>query len=178
MVFFSFQQSSSASFFDNLFGSAYKTYENTSYNVKVDYGKDWTYENMAFDKDFPETIFKVNFYPPFQTDNNLLGSVSVSIDELKPVVTLDQYKDRITNNLKNAGVDKVKDITVTATTLNGEPAFRLEYMIWMLDHWEKSIDIESIKDGRLHDISALARVEAMEKYSEPIKKMFESVKFE
>ena len=81
-------------------------------------------------------------------------------------------------NLKDAGEDTAKDITVTATTMNGEPAYRLEHMSWMLDHWDKSIDIYSIKNGKLYDISALATPEGMDKYAEQIKKMFESVKFE
>ena len=178
MAFFSFQQSSSASIFDNLFGSAYKTYSNETYHVKIDYPKDWHYEHIGYDKDFPETIYKILFYFP-DSDPNLLGSASITIDELNPAVTLDQYKDRIVKNLKDAGEDTAKDITVTATTMNGEPAYRIEHMIWMLDHWDRSIDIYSIKNGKLYDISALATPEGMDKYAEQIKKMFESVeKFE
>src|SRR6266542_5930815 len=125
------QQQSSASFLDNLFGSSFKTYSNETYNVKIDYPKDWNYEHIGYDKDFPETIFKVLFYFP-DTDLNMLGSVGITIDELNPVVTLDQYKDRIVKNLKDAGEDTAKDITATATTMNGAPAYRLEYMSWML----------------------------------------------
>ena len=52
-------------------------------------------------------------------------------------------------------------------------AYRIEHMIWMLDHWDRSIDIYSIKNGKLYDISALATPEGMDKYAEQIKKMFE-----
>jgi hypothetical protein len=171
------QQQSSASFFDNLLGSPYKTYSNETYHVKIDYPKDWNYEHLGYDKDFPETIYKILFYFP-DSDSSLLGSVSITIDELNPVVSLVQYKDRIVKNLNDAGEDTAKDITVTATTMNGEPAYRLEHMVWMLDHWDKSIDIYSIKNGKLYDISALATPEGMNKYAEQIKKMFESVKFQ
>ncbi len=108
----------------------------------------------------------------------MLGSVGITIDELNPVVTLDQYKDRIVKNLKDAGEDTAKDITATATTMNGAPAYRLEYMSWMLDHWAKKIDIYSIKNGKLYDVSALSTPDGINKYAEQIKKMFESVKFE
>ena len=109
---------------------------------------------------------------------NLLGSVGITIDELNPVVTLDQYKDRIVKNLKDAGEDTAKDITATATTMNGAHAYRLEYMSWMLDHGAKSVDIYTIKNGKLYDVSALSTTEGLDKYAEQIKKMFETVKFE
>ena len=90
-------QQASASFLDNLFGSGYKSYVNSSYNVKIDYPNDWHYEGTGHDDSSPETIFNVHFYSPINTQevvtgNDLTVIVSVSIDELKPSVTLDQYR--------------------------------------------------------------------------------------
>ncbi len=53
-----------------------------------------------------------------------------------------------------------------------------ENTFWITDHWEKSVDIYSVKNGKLRDVSALGTQERMNKYAEQIKKMFESVKFE
>jgi hypothetical protein len=176
-------QQVSASLLDNLFGSGYKSYVNSSYNVKIDYPNDWQYEEIGHNESSPETIFEVNFYSPINAQeivagNDITAIVSVSVDELKPSVTLDQYKDRIMNNLKDAGVAGiVKNLTILASTLGGEPAYRIEHMIWLLDHWGKSITLYAVKDGKLHEFSALGKLEALEKYSEPVNKMIESVRF-
>jgi hypothetical protein len=185
-------QQASASFLDNLFGSGYKSYVSSSHNVKIDYPNDWHYEETGHDESSPETIFKFNFISPINTQeivagNDITAIVSVSIDELKPSVTLDQYKDRIMNNLKNAGqkaittlprTGTVKDLTISTSTLGGEPAYRIEHMMWFTDHWEKSITLYAVKDGKLHEVSALGKSEALEKYSEAIKKMIESARFD
>ena len=82
-------------------------------------------------------------------------------------------------NLREAGEKDVKDISVVPTTLDGEQAYRFEHDIWILDHWEKSISIYSLKNGTgtLNQISALAIPEVVDKYSEAIENMFKSVKF-
>lgn len=160
-------QQALATFLDNLFGSGYKNYVNSSYHVKIDYPNDWHYEEAGHDELFPQTIFKVHFFSPINTQeivagNDLTVIVSVSIDELKPSVTLDQYKDRIMNNLKSS-TNSVKDVTISASTLGGEQAYRIEHMIWLIEHWGKSITIYAVKDGKLHEFSALGKSEALEK---------------
>lgn len=148
---------------------------NSTYKVKIDYPNDWHYEETGHDVSLPETIFNVNFYSPINTQeivagNDLTAIVSVSIDELKPSVTLDQYKDRIMNNLKNAvqkditkppSTGTVKDITISASTLDGKPAYRIEHMIWLTDHWGKSMTLYTVKDGKLREVSALGKLEAI-----------------
>jgi hypothetical protein len=185
-------EQASASFLDKLFGSGYKSYVNSSYNVKIDYPNDWHYEETGHDESSPETIFNVNFFSPINTQelvagNDITAIVSVSIDELKPSVTLDQYKDRIVNNIKNASqkdttttpsTGTLKDLTISTSTFGGEPAYRIEHMMWVTDHWVKSITLYAVKKGKLHEFSALGKSEALEKYSESIKKMIESARFE
>jgi hypothetical protein len=177
-----FSQSVSASFFNDLFGSDgpdFKTYQNSTYNVTVDYPKDWEYHHSEIDKEIqPETIYSVIFMSPFDSENLDAGaSVSVDIDKLKPTTTLEQYKNRIMKNLREAGEKDVKNISLSPTTLDGEQAYRIEHDIWLLDHWEKSISIDSVRNGKLHEISALAIPEEIDKYSEAIENMFKSVKF-
>jgi hypothetical protein len=91
------------------------------------------------------------------------------------------------NNIKNASqkdttttpsTGTLKDLTISTSTLGGEPAYRIEHMIWFTDHWEKSISLYAAKDGKLHQVSALGKSEALEKYSEPIKKMIDSARFD
>jgi eukaryotic-like serine/threonine-protein kinase len=174
-VFFS--QPTSA-LFDDLLGPNYKTYENSTYNVKVDYPKDWEYQNSEIDKETqPETIFSVIFFSPFESGNTNVGaSVSIDIDKVKASTTLDEYKNRIMKNLNEATKD-VKEISLSSTLLDGEQAYRIEHAIWLLDHWEKSISIYSVKNGNVYQISALAKPEEIQKYSEAIESMFKSVKF-
>jgi hypothetical protein len=102
--------------------------------------------------------------------------LSLSVVKLDSHTTLEKYKNRILKNLKDSEPD-VKDIVMLNTTLSGEPAYRFEYMIRLLDHWEKSIDIDSLRDGKLYDVSALGTPEAIEEYSNEINSMLESVKF-
>jgi vesicle coat complex subunit len=149
-----------------------------SADTAVDYPKDWEYHNSEIDKQIqPETIFSVMFSSPFESGNGDSGaSVTVYIDKLKPSTTLDQHKNRIMKNLKEAGKD-VKDISVSTTMLDGDPAYRIEDTMWFLDHWEKDISIYSIKNGKVHEISALGNPEEIGKYSEAIESMFKSVKF-
>lgn len=179
-VFFS--QSVSASFFDDLFGSDgpdLKSYKNSTYNVKVDYPNDWEYHHPEIDKEIePETIFSVLFTSPFDSENHDAGaSVSIDIDKVKPSTTLEQYKNRIMKNLREAGEKDVKDISLSHTALDGLPAYRIEDTMWLLDHWEKDISIYSVKNGTLNQIGALAVPEEIDKYSDAIENMFKSVKF-
>jgi hypothetical protein len=50
-------------------------------------------------------------------------------------------------------------------------------MIRMLDHWEKSIDLGYIKDGKLYQIDVLAKPDLIQQYSSEIKNIIQSVKF-
>jgi hypothetical protein len=173
-----YSQTVSASLLDGLFGSGVKTYENSTYNVKVDYPSDWKYENSEIEKDTqPETVFQVMFFSPYESGNSdKSASVSVSVDSLQASTTLDQYKNRIMKNL-NEAVKDVKDISIRPTVLDGEQAYRIEHDIWLLDHWEKSITLYSVKNGKLHEISALGKPEGMQRYLQSIENMFKSVSF-
>ena len=175
---FGFSQPASASLLDDLLGSGYKTYENSTYNVKVDYPNNWRFLHSSIDKEVqPETIFSVMFLPPFKSGTMNLGpSVSIDIDTPTPPPTLEEYKDRIMKNLKEATED-VKSISLSSTQLDGEQAYRIENDIWLLDHWERSISIYSVKNGIVNEISALGEPEEMEKNSATIETMFKSVKF-
>jgi len=111
--------------------------------IQVTMSSDWHNEETGHDESLPQTIFKVNYYSPINTQeivagNDVTAIVSASIDKLKPPVTLDQYKDLIRNNLRNAdqkditkppSTGTVKDITISASKLGGEPAYRIEHMI-------------------------------------------------
>ncbi len=47
----------------------------------------------------------------------------------------------------------VKDISVSKDNLAGQPAYRNEHMTWMLDHWQKSVSLFTIKNGKLFEVS-------------------------
>jgi hypothetical protein len=173
---FSQHASASTPLLDDVFGK-YKNYENVNYNVELQYPKDWTYNETGYDEIFPERIFDVIFLSPFQTLSDL-ASFSISIENLKPLATtLDEYKNRIALNLKNSAL-YVKDLSISPTSLAGNPAYRLEYMIRLGDAWQKSIRLDSISNGKLYEVSALGNQATIDKYSEDFKNMIESIKFE
>jgi hypothetical protein len=151
--------------------SDFKVYENLTYGVKVKYPVDWIPRHNVLDrKSSPEIVFDVLFSPPFE---NVIDSTSVSItiERLEPATTtLEKYKDRILGNLKN-GYPDIKDITTSKDTFAGKSAYKIENMINMIDHWEKSIDLYSVENGTLYGVSALGKPEHIKKYSEDIKQM-------
>ena len=103
--------------------------------------------------------------------------VSIKIEKLQPSTeTLTEYKNRIATNLKR-GYPIIKEVAVFTDRLAGEPAYRIENMIQMLDHWEKSIDLGYIKDGKLYQIDVLAKPDLIQQYSSEIKNIIQSVKF-
>jgi hypothetical protein len=84
--------------------------------------------------------------------------------------------DRVATNLKR-GYPIIKEVAVFTDRLAGEPAYRIENMIRMLDHREKSIDLGYIKDGKLYQIDVLAKPDLIQQYSSEIKNIIQSVKF-
>lgn len=151
----------------------YKSYENLDYNVKMQYPKEWDFRETGYDEMFPDRVFNVRFNSPVKSDIVLF---SISIENLDPPsTTLNQYKDRITNNVKN-NLD-AKDMSVSDTTLDGNPAYRLEYVSRIVNTESKSIDVTSVNNGRLQEVAAFAEQPAIDKYSEEITNMIKSVKF-
>ena len=169
--------------------SGYKSYKNDMYGVEIQYPEDWSYKIEPHDSEIlPDEIFKVGFFSPFESgidtdteasDTEASGSgvsVFLSIDELKPSNTLEQYKDKVVKNLKEGGKPETKDLAVSQTTLSGEPAYRMEYTMNFGDHWEKSVDIDVVKNGRLYEVSAMGTPEEIDNYLNQIDIMFNSVK--
>jgi hypothetical protein len=66
---------------------------------------------------------------------------------------------------------------VSTTTLAGSAAYRIEDMVWLVTHWEKSISVYAADNGRLKEVSVLGTQEALDRYSDEIKKMIEFVRF-
>jgi hypothetical protein len=152
----------------------YKTYHNVTYGVKVMYPKDWIYEVSKFDELSPNTIFDVNFYPPIVNDEVLL--LGISIDKLSPPTSLEEYKNRILTNMKESS--DMKDISVSKDTLDGQPAYRIEHTSFFTDRWDKSISLYSVTKDKLYEVDVFAEPELVEKHSEEIKNMIQSVQFE
>jgi hypothetical protein len=161
-----------------ILGSDYTMYENAVHHISAAYPKNWTYQETGHDEIFPDRIFNVNFYSPPASDQSIQALVSVSIEKLKPCkTTLEEYKDRIISNLKGSGSD-IKDITVSKDMLGTDPAYRISNMVWLLDHWEKSVSVYSINSGKLREADALIHPEAVEEYSQIVNNMIKSVKLQ
>jgi hypothetical protein len=167
--------SSTATNADN---SNYKTYENVTHGVTLKYPKDWlvTYQPTDYYEYFPETTFNVKLVSP-EVDYREGVMVSIYIEKLQPsTTTLTEYKNRLAVTLRNDYPD-TKEVAVFTDTLAGEPAYRIENMIWKLDHWEKNIDLGFIKEGKLYEIRVLAKPDSIQKHSSEIKNMIQSVEF-
>ena len=153
--------------------SNYKKYENLTHGVKIKYPKDWIYQGSPNDESSPDTVFNVNFFSPVVGGGVVL--VGLSIEKLSPGTSLEGYKDRILKNMKEN--NDTKDIIVSKNTLNGQPAYKIEDMSFFIDHWEKGISIYSVKNGKLYQVDVLAEPELIQKHSEHIKNMIQSVEF-
>jgi hypothetical protein len=160
-----------------ILGSDHKIYNNAIHHLTSAYPQDWTYQETGHDELFPDRIFNVNFYSPPESDQSIQASVGFSIEKLKPSkTTLEEYKDRIVSNLKGSGSD-IKDITVSKDMLGTDPAYRISNMVWLLDHWEKSISVYAVNGGKLREADALIHPESVEHYSQVIDNIIGSVKF-
>jgi hypothetical protein len=155
----------------------YKIYENPNYGIVLRYPSNWTYEEMDLGYSLPERDFEVVFFSPTQFEDE--GTLtSVILDELgSRHLTLEQYKDERINNLKMDAEPQVKDLSVTATKLDGSPAYRIEYRIWILDHWDNSTDILSVVNNEWREISIIGTPKSIQFFSEPIENLVKSVKF-
>jgi hypothetical protein len=143
----------------------------------MQYPNTWTYLEIDPDEALPERDFEVVFFSPIELDDE--GTlISVIVDDLGPKhLTLEEYKDQRVSNLKMDAKPEVKDISIATTTLDGRPAYRVEYMIWMLDHWDKSIDIFSIDNNQWHEISVIGTSNSVLMFSQSIENIIKSVKF-
>lgn len=158
-----------------LLESDYKSYKNLDYNVKIQYPADWSFKETGYDEISPDTVFKVTFNSPFEVASDIV-LFSISIANLKPSdTTLQQYEDRIRHNVND--YQDFKDVVISDATLDGNPAFRIEYTVWTFEPVEKSIDITSVNNGRVQEVSAFGEQPAIDKYSEEITNMIKSVKF-
>jgi hypothetical protein len=135
----------------NLSKGGYMSYENLEYNVKMQYPTDWSFkETKGSDEISPDRVFQVTFNSPFEVASDIV-LFSIEIENLDPTITtLNQHKDRITNNVENADA---KDISVSDTKLSGKPAYRIEYISSILGSESKSIYVTSINNGRLQEVS-------------------------
>jgi hypothetical protein len=155
----------------------YKTYVNLNYGVVLQYPNNWTYEEMDPDYSIPERDFKVVFFSPIELEDE--GTlISVIVDDLgSRHMTLEQYKDQRINNLKMGAEPEVKDVSITRTELDGSPAYRVQYQIWILDHWDNSIDIFSVVNNEWHEISIIGTSKSIWVFSQSIENLVKSVKF-
>jgi hypothetical protein len=155
----------------------YNNYENTTFGLKIKYPKDWTFRHNVFDRiSNPETIFDVGFFSPFENQVDST-SLSVNIERLDSGTTsLEKSKNQIVANLKSSYPD-VKEIHTSKTTVGGKPAYKIEYLTNLIDHWEKAIDFESVANGTLYEVSILGKPEHVNKYSTNINEMINSLEF-
>jgi hypothetical protein len=72
---------------------------------------------------------------------------------------------------------EVKDVSITRTELDGSPAYRVQYQIWILDHWDNSIDIFSVVNNEWHEISIIGTSKSIWVFSQSIENLVKSVKF-
>jgi hypothetical protein len=158
-------------------------YHNVKHNVNTKYPSEWSYEELGYSESFPQGLFTVIFSAPLEVvvspdgGKSYWARFSVSIENLKPArTTLAEYKDRTVKNLRESGTD-VKDIIITPTILAGNPAYRIEDMTWLFDHWEKEVSIYAINSSKLYEVSWSGEQESLDRFSSDLKGMIESVQF-
>jgi len=88
----------------------------------------------------------------------------------------EHQKERV-DILSGGNSDDFKNVVASSTTLGGNPAYRLDYMEKFLD-FKKVIEADTIKDGKLFKLWFVGDSDTMDKYSEVVQKMIDSVKID
>lgn len=160
------------------------SYNNPEQKITIDYPPDWRVccKENGTQRYNPDNIFSVMFLSPtISTSGDVIPSddtmsASITVEKLDaPSITLQEHQNKQIDIFSGESPD-VKDVVATSATLAGNPAYRLEHMDNFAGEFKKVINVNTIKDGKLYEISFIGSPEAIDKYSEVIQKMIESVK--
>ena len=154
------------------------SYNNPKQKISIDYPPDWgaPNEKNGPEKYAPERLFSVSFNSPSNKDGADFVTAYFDIDELKPpTTTLQEHEKKQIDTLSGGYSDDFKNVVASSTTLGGNPAYRLDYMEKFLD-FKKVIEVDTIKDGKLYKLWFVGDFDTMDKYSEVVQRMIDSVK--
>jgi PsbP len=160
------------------------SYNNPEQKITIDYPPDWRVccEKNGPQQSNPDNMFSVMFVSPtISTSGDVIPleetmSASITIESLDPpTITLQEHQKKQIDIFSAESPD-VKDAAVTSATLSGMPAYRIDLMENFADEFKKVIYVNTIKDGKLYEINFIGASKAIDKYSEVIQKMIESVK--
>jgi hypothetical protein len=152
--------------------------------ITIDYPPDWLVccEKNGPQRYNPDNMFSVMFdSPTISTSGDIIPleetiSASITIESLDPpTITLQEHQKKQVDIFSAESPD-VKDVVATSATLSNMPAYRIDLMENFADEFKKVIYVNTIKDGKLYEINFIGAPKAIDKYSEVIQKMIESVK--
>jgi len=156
------------------------SYNNPEQKISIDYPPDWSSpdEKNGPEKYAPERLFSVTFSSPSNKDGADFITAYFDIDRLEsPTTTLQEHQKERVDILSGGNSDDFKNVVASSTTLGGNPAYRLDYMEKFLD-FKKVIEADTIKDGKLFKLWFVGDSDTMDKYSEVVQKMIDSVKID
>jgi hypothetical protein len=154
------------------------SYNNTEQKISIDYPADWgpPDEKSGPGKYAPERLFSVSFNSQSNKDGADFVTAYFDIDRLDPpTTTLQEHEKEQVDSLSGGYSEDFKNVVASSTTLGGNSAYRLDYMEKFLD-FKKVIEVDTIKDGKLYKLWFVGDSDTMDKYSDVVQKMIESVK--
>jgi hypothetical protein len=154
------------------------SYNNPEQKISIDYPPDWgpPDEKNGPEKYAPERLFSVSFSSPSNKDGADFVTAYFDIDRLdSPTTTLQEHEKKQVDTLSGGYTGDFKNVVASSITLGGNPAYRLDYMEKFLD-FKKVIEVDTLKDGKLYKLWFVGDSDTMDKYSDVVQKIIESVK--
>jgi eukaryotic-like serine/threonine-protein kinase len=131
----------------NLFSLANQSgtsYENSSYGIKFNPPINWHKIELL-----SERVSTVKFLPPSDTLRNVVGSISVSIENLpQNITTLDQYNE-VSDRVLNLTFPAINVIEAQSTFLNGLPAYERIFTVEQPELIEVT-QLVTVKDNKAY----------------------------
>jgi hypothetical protein len=107
--------------------SGVSTYENTRYEIGIQYPTNWSYQEYNPSLDLV-AFNVVSFFPPIRQDPSLSSELRISIENLDAPITIDQYsRDSVNYYRNNTQNFSLISLNTADKDLSGRPAYEIVF---------------------------------------------------
>jgi hypothetical protein len=107
--------------------SGVSTYENTQYEIGIQYPTNWSYQEYNPSSDLV-AFNVVSFFPPIRQDPSLSSELRISIENLGAPITIDQYSRDSVNYYRNNNQNfSLISLNTADEDLSGRPAYEIVF---------------------------------------------------
>lgn len=108
-------------------------------NIEIAYSDQWDYKPQSFDTHLVEFI-------PKHSQSNCTSEISISRQELATPLSVEEYKRKVQEQIKNNNKTEIKDETKGNTLLSKKSAYKLSYTMK-----ENQCEFQILETGTVHD---------------------------